>query len=103
MLRVKMREAVSRRPEDTVRPSAPTIRLSVRPSQGRTHHAGGYGVGVANRILSAYWASTATRIARRDAPWSFIAITTRVTPRQMSQVGAIASNTTEPSGLTVLT
>ncbi len=51
----------------------------------------------------AYLASIAARIARGLMPWSFIAITSRVTPRQTSQVGAIGSSTTEPSGLTALT
>ena len=48
----------------------------------------------------AYLASIAARIARGAIPCSFIAITSRVTPRQTSQVGAIESKTTEPSALT---
>jgi hypothetical protein len=40
------------------------------------------------------------RIARGARPCAFISITARVTPRQISQVGAILSKTTEPFGLT---
>ena len=53
-----------------------------------------------------YWtyvASIAARIARGVIPWPSIPITSRVTPRQISQVGAIGSKTTEPSALTALT
>lgn len=66
-------------------------------------YAGGYGVGVANSIRSAYCASTAARIFGGLKPCLYIRITARVTPRQMSQVGAIGSSTTLPSGLTSLT
>ena len=62
--------------------------------------AGGYGVGVASSIWSAYFVSIATRICLRLMPSSSICITSRVTPRQMPQVGAIESKTTEPSGFT---
>jgi hypothetical protein len=58
---------------------------------------------VALSMYRAYLASTAARIARGAMPWSCIAITSRVTPRQTSQVGAIGSSPTEPSGLTALT
>jgi hypothetical protein len=51
----------------------------------------------------AYLVSISVRITRGLKPRSFICITSRVTPRQISQVGAIASSTTEPSGLTALT
>lgn len=47
-------------------------------------------------------ASIVARIVRGGLPWFVIAITARVTSRQMPQVGAIVSNTTEPSGLTAL-
>jgi hypothetical protein len=58
---------------------------------------------VAWSISAEYSASMATRISRADFPWAFIFITARVTPRQISQVGAIESSTTLPSGLTRLT
>ena len=51
----------------------------------------------------AYLASIAARIARGAMPCSFICITSRVTPRQTSQVGAIESKTTDPSGFTAST
>ena len=54
-------------------------------------------------ICSAYLASMAARICRGAMLWAFMAITSRVTPRQMSQVGAIESKTTLPSMLTCLT
>jgi hypothetical protein len=66
-------------------------------------YADGYGVGVENSILSAYLRSIAARIARSDLPWSSMRITSRVTPRQMPQVGAIESRTTLPSAFTCLT
>lgn len=47
-----------------------------------------------------YVLSMAVRIARGLIPFAFISITARVTPRQICQVGAIASNSTLPSGLT---
>ena len=65
--------------------------------------AGGYGVGVAEAMLSAYVRSIATRIAHGFTPLSSISITSRVTPRQISQVGAIESNTTLPSAPTLST
>ena len=68
-----------------------------------THHAGGYGVGVADSIESAYFRSIAVRMSRGDLPSSSIRITSRVTPRQMPQVGAIESSTTVPSAFTALT
>jgi hypothetical protein len=73
-------------------------------SPGQAHdYTGGYGVGVAASIRSAYLASTVARIARGLNPFLSIRITSRVTPMQMAHVGAIESNTTEPSRLTSLT
>lgn len=51
-------------------------------------------------ICRAYIRSISLRIARGAIPLAFISITARVTPRQTSQVGAMSSKTTEPSGLT---
>ena len=51
----------------------------------------------------AYLASIAARFDRGVILRSSMLITSRVTPRQISQVGAIGSNTTDPSGLTALT
>lgn len=65
-----------------------------------TAYAGGYGVGVAEPMRSAYVASMTARISRGLMPRFDICITSRVTPRQIVQVGAIASKTTEPSALT---
>lgn len=62
--------------------------------------AGGYGVGVTMSIWAAYLASMAARISRGVSPCSWSLITSRVTPRQTPQVGAIESSTTLPSGLT---
>ena len=64
--------------------------------------AGGYGVGVAMSICAAYFVSIAARIARGCIPLSSMSITSRVTPRQTPQVGAIASNVTDPSAWTAL-
>lgn len=58
---------------------------------------------VAESICPAYVASIAARISRGLIPLSSICITARVTPRQTLQVGAIESNTTEPSAPTLLT
>lgn len=75
--------------------ATPDVRLSGQ--------AGGYGVGVAWSMRSMYLASMAARILRGLMPCAFSFITSRVTPMQMSQVGAIESSTTLPSGLTCLT
>lgn len=64
---------------------------------------GGYGVGVEKSISSVYLLSMAIRICRGDIPSAFIVITSRVTPKQISQVGAMSSKTTLPSGFTRLT
>lgn len=66
-------------------------------------YAGGYGVGVPKSICAAYFASIAARISRGLRPRAFICITSRVTPRQTPQVGAIGSKTTDPSAFTRLT
>ena len=66
-------------------------------------YAGGYGVGVARSVDRAYFSSIAARMARGLMPLAFISITSRVTPRQMSHVGAIESRTALPSGLTAST
>lgn len=66
-------------------------------------YAGGYGAGVARSICAAYLPSIAARIWRGFMPLSRIAITSRVTPKHTSQVGAIESSTAVPSGLTAFT
>lgn len=65
-----------------------------------TCYAGGYGVGVENAILSAYVRSIAARMSLGAFPSSIMRITSRVTPRQIPQVGAIESRTTLPSAFT---
>lgn len=45
-----------------------------------------------------YFRSIEARICRGVIPRACMAITSRVTPRQMSQVGAMESKTTVPSG-----
>ena len=47
-----------------------------------------------------HFASMAVRIARKVIPWAFSAITSRVTPVQMSQPNDIVSRRTRPSGRT---
>ncbi len=74
-------------------------RLTVR--RRTTSYGEGYGVGVAISICSAYLLSIAARISRGFIPLACMSITSRVTPRQTPQVGAMGSSTTEPSGLTV--
>lgn len=71
--------------------------------RARVGYAGGYGVGVDASIAAAYFRSISVRIARRGIPLSSIRITSRVTPRQTPQVGAMESKTTLPSRLTALT
>lgn len=60
-------------------------------------------MGVARSIWSAYRRSISVRISRGVLPCCFRLITTRVTPRHISQVGAMLSNTTLPSELTAFT
>ena len=64
-------------------------------------YSGGYGVGVARSMISAYRRSIADRISRGVIPSLSISITARVTFRQTSQVGAIESKMTDPSAFTV--
>lgn len=60
-------------------------------------------MGVALSTLLAYLRSISVRISRGVCPWFSMFITSRVTPRQMPQVGAIESSTTVPSASILLT
>jgi hypothetical protein len=51
-------------------------------------------------ICAAYFASIEALISRGRMPWFIMSITSRVTPRQTPQVGAIESKVTDPSGWT---
>jgi hypothetical protein len=59
-------------------------------------------VGVERSITFAYVRSIALRISRGDLLSLSIRITSRVTPRQIPQVGAMLSKTTLPAGVTCL-
>lgn len=60
-------------------------------------------MGVALSMLLAYLRSISVRISRGVLPWFSMFFTSRVTPRQMPQVGAIESSTTVPSASILLT